>query len=474
MKKYFFIFPMIIFILTSVNSQDVIDEQTETMLHEIRARNGIDYFEPKGETDYIEEQDNQNEDNQTNEEVVEEIAIEESPPSPPKEPFLKGGRKAFAFGIEAIAGASNSYFKIMDFFKESLEVDLNKISKGLPNSGFSLSPLAKAKIYFDIYINSKAEFGFFTTADVYGFANIPKSIMKFISEGNPSGQGFNGKITSSTFAFADTGIFYGMNLNNFKFRVSPSYFIPAAYVVSDLGDYEFINDPITGKILAKGSVNLKVYSHLPIFGNPNDKLNLKDIFSRGGVDVSFTGTYTFNQLANLNFGIKNIPIVPSELNKGIEKSYQGKFEIESIIKYLDNLIPGNEQNIIPPTTEFTQTELSYDLPAKKIFRPLKLAVSSDIRPFFNDYLIITPSLGCHCYKPFYVDAGVKVESRFLKVLGAYIGMSYEDRVWKNTAGLFLETRIFRLETAVSAASPSFTGSFKGTGAEATIKMVFGY
>ena len=149
--------------------------------------------------------------------------------------------------------------------------------------------------------------------------------------------------------------------------------------------------------------------------------------------------------------------------------------MESLIQYMNNLItPDQASQIKPPSGSFTETNLAYDLPTKKIFRPLKLAVSSDIRPFFNDYLIITPSIGCHCYKPFYVDAGVKLESRFLKVLGAYIGMSYEDRVWKNTAGLFLETRVFRFETAVSAASPSFTGSFKGTGAEATIKLVFGY
>ena len=149
--------------------------------------------------------------------------------------------------------------------------------------------------------------------------------------------------------------------------------------------------------------------------------------------------------------------------------------MESILQYMDKFIlPNKPEEIKPPSSSFVEKDIAYDLPQKNILRSLKLHISSDIRPFFNDYLIITPSLGFHCYKPFYIDGGLKLESRFLKVLGAYIGMSREDRVWKNQLGLFLETRIFRLETAVSSASPSFTGSFRGTGAEAKIKLVFGY
>lgn len=348
------------------------------------------------------------------------------------------------------------------------------MSKALPKTGFSESGNAAVNIYLDIYIKSKAEFGFFIKASGYGFSNIPKNLIDFAAKGNLSSNSFNGKITGISQGFADTGIFYGMRFNSFKFRVSTSYFIPVLYMESDMGDYEFINDPVTGSIAARGKLKLNIYSHLPIFGN-NTAFDIGDILSSGGVDFNFHGTYTFNELANLNFNIINIPIFPARLNKGLSKIYEGDFKMESLIQYMNNLItPDQASQIKPPSGSFTETNLAYDLPTKKIFRPLKLAVSSDIRPFFNDYLIITPSIGCHCYKPFYVDAGVKLESRFLKVLGAYIGMSREDRVWKNTAGLFLEKRIFRLETAVSAASPSFTGSFKGTGAEATIKLVFGY
>ncbi|EMB22125.1 hypothetical protein [Treponema denticola] len=473
MKKYIFIFGIISLIFVNAHSEDGINEQTEDMLNEIRNRNGIDYFEASADDENAEQDDTEN----TEPEIfvtTENEAEAEETEKPPKKPFLENGRQAFAFGIDIKVGVSNSYFKITDLFKNTLEIDLSDMSKTLPKTGLSFCGGAAANIYLDIYIKSKAEFGFFIKAGGYAFSNIPKNLIDFAAKGNLSSNSFSGKITETSQGFADTGIFYGMKFNSFKFRVSTSYFIPILYMESDMGDYEFINDPVTGSIVARGKLKLNMYSHLPIFGNPNSKFDIGDILSRGGADFNFYGTYTFNELANLNFNIINIPIFPARLNKGLSIIYEGDFRMESLIQYMNNfLTPDQASQIKPPSGSFTETS-AYDLPTKKIFRPLKLAVSSDIRPFLNNYLIITPSLGCHCYKPFYVDAGVKLESRFLKVLGAYIGMSYEDRVWKNTAGLFLETRVFRLETAVSAASPSFTGSFKGTGAEATLKLVFGY
>ncbi|UTC82627.1 hypothetical protein [Treponema denticola] len=472
MKKYIFILTIISLIFVNAYSEDGINEQTEDMLNEVRSRNGIDYFSPAAE----DEATTETEIEKTEPEISEADTINEEEAKtelPPKEPFLKNGRKAFAFGIDIKVGASNSYFKITDLFKNTLEIDLPDMSKTLPKAGLSFCGDGGANIYLDIYIKSKAEFGFFIKSGGYEFSNIPKNLIDFAAKGNLSSNSFSGKITGTLQGFADTGIFYGMKFNSFKFRVSTSYFIPIVYMESDMGDYEFINDPMTGSIVARGKLKLNMYSQLPIFGN-NATFDIGDILSRGGADFNFYGTYTFNELANLNFNIINIPIFPARLNKGLSIIYEGDFRMESLIQYMNNfLTPDQASQIKPPSGSFTETS-AYDLPTKKIFRPLKLAVSSDIRPFLNDYLIITPSLGCHCYKPFYVDAGVKLESRFLKVLGAYIGMSYEDRVWKNTAGLFLETRVFRLETAVSAASPSFTGSFKGTGAEATVKLVFGY
>ncbi|UTC67928.1 MULTISPECIES: hypothetical protein [unclassified Treponema] len=482
MKKYIFIFTVISLIFLNIYSEDTetssdyLTEQTETMLNEIRIRNGIDYFTDSFENEENEtEEDIKEEEPESTETLIENEDKTIETEKPPKEPFLKTGRQSFALGIEFKAGASNSYFRFKDLFKKTLEIDLSQMSNTLPKAGFGISTAADANIYLNIYIKSKIEFGIFVKAEAYTFSNIPKNIIDLAAKGNLSSNNFKGKILGNSQTFASTGIFYGMSFNSFKFRLSTSYFVPGFYMESDIGDYEFLTDSITGRLVLKGKLKLNMYSHIPIFGNPKSKLDIKDILSKGGVDFSFYGTYKFNELANINFNLINIPLFPAHLNKGFSKTFEGDFKIESIIQYLNNFItPDKASKIKPPGGSFTETPIVYDLPEKKIFRPLKLSVSSDIRPFSNDYLIITPSIGCHCFRPFYVDAGLKIESRFLKVLGTYLSMNYEDRVWKNGAGFFLETRIFRVETAVSLTSPSFTESFKAAGAEAAVKLVFGY
>lgn len=476
-KKYFFIL-ITIFMLNvyaeDLKDSDFIDVQTKTMLNEIRGRNGIESYSLNGEdTDA-----NTKVVILENEEQASESADDTKIDLPKKESFFKDGRKGFAFGIEINAGASNSYFKFTDFFKEALEIDLNNMSQTLPKAGYSVSASSNVNLYLDIYIKSKAEFGFFTRAlNGDGFVNIPKEIIDFAAKGNPGGEGLKGSLMGYGRWFADTGIFYGMQFGGFKFRVSASYFVPLIYTESKMGSYKFVNDPVTGQVLANGDLKLSLYSHIPVFGRPNTQggVDIKDILSTGGADLSFYGSYKFNELANLNFHILNIPIFPSRLNKGFSKTFEGNFQMDSLIQYIDKfIIPNTTGEIKPPNGSFVEKDVVYDLPKKNILRGLKLYVSSDIRPFFSDYLIITPSLGCHCFTPFYIDAGLRVESRFLKVLGTYLSFARENRVWKNQFGFFLESRIFRFETAVSSASPSFVGSFKGTGAEATIKLVFGY
>lgn len=481
-RKYLFFIIVFSFVLNAfaedLQETDIITGQTETMLNEIRSRNGIENSS-SGEESYENVEavvlENEEKSVEKTDDSIIDSSIVDLPP--PKKSFLKDGRQGFALGIDINVGASNSYFTFTDFLKETLEIDLNNMSKILPNAGYSLSAASNINLYLDIYIKSKAEFGFFTRVlDGNAFINIPKDIIDFAAKGNSGGTGLVGSLTGYGRLFTDTGIFYGMQFGGFKFRVSASYFIPLLYTESAVGSYELVNDPVTGKVVANGDLKLTLYSHIPVFGRPINQsgIDIKDILSTGGVDFSFYGSYKFNELANLNLHIINIPIYPSRLNKGLSKTFKGKFEMESILQYMDKILPNKSGGIKPPRSSFDEKDIAYDLPQKNIFRSLKLNISSDIRPFFNDYLIITPSLGFHCYQPFYIDGGLRLESRFLKVLGAYIGMSREDRVWKNTAGLFLETRIFRLETAVSSASPSFIGSFRGTGAEATIKLVLGY
>ncbi|UTC63726.1 hypothetical protein E4O00_07155 [Treponema sp. OMZ 788] len=409
-------------------------------------------------------------------EVIPELPAQYEPKEK-KNGFFEKGRTAFAFGINIGASASNSYFTIKDFLfnpKGTVDADFDKMSKRLPSSGFAVSSLANFKIYFDIYIKSKAEFGFFTTADAYAFGNMPKSIINLLAKGNTDDKVLSGKLTATGSAFAGTGLFYGMKIKDFKFRLSAAYFIPAFYIPYDELTYTMINGA-DGKINVAASGTLSVYTPFFFMFGGTGNFDIASIFKKGGADLSLSGSYSFKPLADLNFSLTNIPILPAVMDKGVTVKLDAGYKIESLFSYLNSIIEGKPA----PEIEQKPNPFVFDtegklLKERKIFRPLKLNISSDIFPFSNRYLIISPNIGFHMMKPFYVDAGVKIETNFLKVFGVYYSLALEDRVWKNRGGAFIDLRLFRLETSISSASPSFLGSFTGSGLEVGLGLVFGY
>ena len=392
-----------------------------------------------------------------------------------KHGFFDMGRTNFALGLDLDAGVSTSYIKIKDIFfnknpDRAIELDFPRMAKILPPSGFSLSGLVNLKLYLDIYIKSNMEFGSFTTVDVYAFGSMPKSLINLIAKGNIDNKFLSGKFTASSSAFAGTGFFYGMTIKDFKFRASGTYFVPLFYVPYESLEYELINDS-EGKFRFKGGGELRVYTPLPLF---NNNTSTGSIFKNGGFDLSFDGTYKFPPLANLNFGLKHIPLVPARMNRGASFKASAGYEIESLFSYIDSKM--NNKKAPEIKKEPFEMKENKDGTLKKItvLRPIKLSVGADIFPFSNRYLIISPSLGLQFLKPFYVDAGLKLETNFLKVLGVYYSFAFEDRLWKNRLGTFVDLRAFRLETSIAAASPSFVGSFRGAGFELGLGFVFGY
>lgn len=389
--------------------------------------------------------------------------------------FFDRGRTTFALGLDLSAGVSNSYIKIKDIFfnknpDRSIELDFPKMAKTLPPSGFSLSGLGNLRLYLDIYIKSKAEFGFFTTADAYAFGSMPKNLINLLAKGNVDNKFLSGKFTATGSAFAGTSLFYGMTIKDFKFRVSGTYFVPLFYVPYDSLEYELVNDS-EGKFRIKGGGELRVYTPLPLF---NNKTDVGSIFKNGGFDLSFDGTYKFPPLANLNFGLKHIPFVPARMDRGTSFKVSAGYEIESLFTYMNSII--DKKNTPEIKQEPLEMKKNEDGLLRKInvLRPIKLSVGADIFPFSNRYLIISPNLGFQFLKPFYVDAGLKLETNFLKVFGVYYSFAFEDRIWKNRGGAFVDLRAFRLETSIASVSPSFVGSFRGAGLEFGIGFAFGY
>ena len=485
MKKYILIIATVFYVVSYCGAQDttqnIINTQTKNMLEEIRRRNGIDTdtYTASGKNNRVEADGflaNRDVQEPTNVSVSETVEINGNDNVKQKlsvAPAFDSRRTAFATGFDISLGFSSSYYKVTDFFKPVLVVDFDDMSAKLPKKGLDATVAGRSNFFLNIYIKNKYEIGSYTSTEGYEFSNIPKNVIDFVSKGNKLGEKISGKISSSMYSFANTSVFFGMKIDNFKFKIDASYFIPLVYLTYDNMSYEFHNDPETGKTVAKVNADVRIYNNIP-YTHPDN--SVKKMFKSGGVDLNLSGSYTFSPIANLNFSINAIPFFAARMNNGWRFTINGIVEQDAAISYIQNMLLPNQdsQQLQWIKPSFKMNMKQDTLTEKKVYRPLKLSVSSNIRPLKNDYLIITPNIGCSCYKPLYIDAGIKVESRFLKVLGAYYSLNREDRIWKNCLGLFLDTRAFRLELAVSSISSSFASSFKGTGAEAYLGMVIGW
>ena len=460
MKRFWLgaIFFCMVCLCYAQQNEPVLHEETETVespAADKTAEISEAVEENSGNTErkHADESQNTGMDTKPVQDAAEKNAEPAAPAKPKKESFFKNGRTAFALGIEASGALANSYSPLPNLFRfvtsgfDYANINWKQLSDSAPKNGISFAAAANAKGYLDIYIRQKYEFGFYTGMSAYGFASVPKTffgIVADISKGKIPGGTAKEKLSANLLACTDIGAFYGMSIKSFKFRVNASYYMPLFYLDPNLGSYTLDSTSAVAKLHIRAYTPINLDNASGIAGN---------VLKGGGVDIDFIGSYTFNPYVNLQFSVLHIPIVPAVMNKGI-----------SIVAGIDT-----ENHVL----DFAGPDYS-DLPPKKVFRPLKINTGVDVYPFANNYLIISPSIGFHCLSPFYVDAGVKLESRFLKVLGVYYAMAREDLIWKNRVGFFIDTRIIRLETFASSAGTTFVSAFKLRGAEAGIKLVFGY
>jgi len=370
------------------------------------------------------------------------------------EGFFESGRTAFSLGVEASGAVANSYYNLTDVLSfSSFSINYRDMARSAPKDGHSFAGTGKMRVFLDIYLQRKYEFGVYGSADMLAFITLPKKLIEvaeaIASKSLPAGKA-EATLSAQAFSFADIGAFYGMSIDSFKFRVNASYYMPLLYLDPHVGKYESFTDLSTGVVHVDSDIHLNVYT----------EKNFSKALQKGGLDLTFTGIYTFNPYVDLHFSFLHIPIVTAYMDSG----YSAKFNLNTEKAFAGLGLMGDS----------VSAKENVKLQKKAVSRPLKVSTGLTIYPFANNYLIISPSIGLHCLTPFYIDAGLKLESRFLKVFGIYCSMTREDRIWKNGAGLFIDARVFRLETHAALAGTTFLSSFKARGAEAGIKLVVGY
>lgn len=371
------------------------------------------------------------------------------------EPTARKKRRGFSLhtGLTFSILAANNIFSVPDFFKQTLVIDFNKLAEKTIRSGIHSGSLVNLDWFFQFTVNEEHTVKFSTTVDARAWANIPKNILTLIAKGNADGKPIEGSVNGTASAFADTGIMYRLQKPSFGFSARVAYFVPLGYMQNPQAKYKiFVND--AGLLTAEGVVDTKIYGHLVGLA-ANTELNIAQLFKDGGLDLSLTGSYQPAGWVNIRAGVDYLPLMVVTLNKGIRNRVHFYGQLNNLFDAI------GKQDSKYFTTDIKTDVLSNDLPAIKIMRPCKISLGADFKPFQNNYLILSPFVAIPVVntKPFYMDGGLKIESRFAKVLGVSLETGYVERIWRHELALFLDSRWMTFTLAASLASHDFARTF---------------
>lgn len=380
------------------------------------------------------------------------------------EPTQRFKARAFSMhmGFTFAATAANNMISIPDIFKPELVIDLNKLSKSTMKSGLHAGGLFNLTLFSQFTVLGEHTIRFSTTVDANGWTNLSKSLVDLFAKGNAEialGKTIDGTFNAKLTAFADTGIAYRLKKPSYGFYARLAYFIPLAYMENPGGTYS-VSPKKSGDVIDGMTINAEgtadIYGYLPIrvLGGSMGNSGVADMFKRGGLDLSLEGAFRPAAWITVKGGIDYMPLMIVTMNKGI----RGHFKYEGTLDNLLNTLGEGKS----PFTQNTVTDMNVaDLPTKKIMRPCKLRLGGDFRPLQNDYLILSPFLAFPVInaKPYYVDGGLKVESRFAGVLGAYFDTGCIERIWRHELCFFVDSRWCTFQLAASVASHDFKRTF---------------
>ena len=382
------------------------------------------------------------------------------------EPTQRTKRRAFSLhaGLSIAASAATNAVSLTDFLQKEMVIDLPKLAKHTIRSGIHAGNTAEVGLFWQFTVLEEHTVRFSTMVDENLWVNIPKSLLELAAKGNAAnaqGKPIEGDFNAKLNAFVDTGILYQMKKPKYSISARLAYFLPVAYMENPKIHYSIkpaVNDKTgqTDGLVFEANGTAQVYGSILAGLYDSNFPSVTDILKNGGIDLSISGSYRPASWVNITGGIDYLPLKVVTTNKGIQARFEATGRVNNIIGTIGNGL-GNifSYKIKGPTISTT------DLPEKKIMRPGKIRIGADFQPFENNYLIVSPFIAFPFVnaKPYYIDGGIKVESRFAKVLGASFSTACIERIWRHELALFLDSRFFSLNFAASIASQGFARTF---------------
>lgn len=370
-------------------------------------------------------------------------------------------RKVRAFsmhsGLMLDTAVANNVVSVFDVLQPKFTIDVNSIAKKMMPTGAHVGGYFNLDLYSQFTVLETHTIRFFTTADTDTWANIPKNIFEVLAQGNAGKNNISGTAWTKTRSFAATGLQYTLKKPVYSVTAKAAYFVPLAYMDSPAVKYQFVKNA-DGSYKAVADVDAIMYTPFIAFLGSNQQFSVAELFQKGGIDLTLAGSYSPTSWVDVLFNVKNLPIMPATMDKGIRKRMHFEAQTKSILQNLDS--GADPSNFFKTNT--TQEKDSFTVPEKKVMRQCKIGVGADFKPLSNNYLIINPRIAFPITetKPFYADAGLKLQSKFARdVLSVYYDLDYTDRIWRHELCFSVDSRWFSFNLAAAVASHSFTRTF---------------
>jgi len=388
---------------------------------------------------------------------------------------LRRPSRKFEYGVDVEAGASNSYFNAEELLVKDLVIDLKKIADGIGDDGLTFDLVGDVHSYVN-YSGERRRLSLFADVESSGYVNLPEQVFDILGYGVNVGDDKDFTIHAYGDVFVTAGFSYFKKWNDFAITITPSYFVPLLYVDDFQArvKYSLQED---GHIKAQIEMPVEVYSAIDLqmfidktYTVHNIVSEIKGIGVKGGFDLSFN---VEKKLVRSFDGeiYGRIPIIPGRLAHKTSRTITVSAYEDNVLGFLDETEDHGYE------TEYGEFE--YSSANKAVFRPLRLGVSGNWRPF-GEWATFKPSLGFAVRNPyigpavFYMEGGLIMDFRILHIIDLNFASIYSNRVWTQRAGIGFNIHFFEIGCYAGFRSGDFDTSFSPTGATAGVSVKFGY
>lgn len=388
--------------------------------------------------------------------------------------------RIFEIGVDADVGLSNNYIGIGDILTKNIVIDATDIADNIDSKGLVFDLFAGGKTFVNLNL-SRVNVGFFAGLSGEGRFGLGKGLFEFLGYGNDIDEIITFDAKASASVFAEMGTSFSMRIDRFRFRVTPTYFVPVVYLPESSASISF-QAKSDGSIRAgKTDGNLgsyTLYSAVSLDENVSDDdkaSQFEEALSKnGGFDLKLD--FEMALLQSLDVGVTTtIPILPGKLDYSMTQSVIGYAVIDNM---LDGLV---ENQDIDYDSDFDTNDAEYEENVGyKVRRPLRFGLLAAYRPWGN-WFSLYPYLGIAA-KGIWSDDSTKVFPEYsmkmslslFEILGASLFSSYRSQIFAQGIGFMFNTRVIEFDFAIASCSSNFLHSLMLNGLQVSLGARIGF